>query len=72
MNYSMMKQSVILCLENGEQISDEMNCFVITIDGVGKIQFPRTIQRTLGGIKRDFRLFKYSEKNNIVFYKLVS
>ena len=72
MNYSMMKQPVVLCLENGEQLSDEMNCFVITIDGVGKIQFPRTLVRNLGGRKRDFRLFKYSEKSNIVFYKVVS
>lgn len=72
-NYILVKeqdhsQSVVLLFEKGEQAAHVLTCFVrVKNEGPHSILFPRTIK-----YKKDwFRLLKYSEKQDVLFYKLV-
>lgn len=60
-------QKVILAGENGHQENLTLDCFVIIGKEKGKIQFPRTVEWK----NRDYRLIKYSEKQDVLFYKIV-
>ena len=63
------KQKVIVILEKGEQISTILDC-IIRVEQNPKpnsILFPRTAHYK----GKPCRLIKYSEKQDILFYKLV-
>lgn len=64
--HSIHLQDVVLIGENGEQFSDKMNCVVLNLGTGLHVQYPRSIFRN----DKKYMLIKYSEKQDIVFYKL--
>ena len=60
------KQRIILIKKNGEQLADEMNCVATYYNEQRWLQYPKTIVRK----NSLYILLKYSEKQNVVFYKL--
>ena len=59
-------QNIILIGENGDQKSDTMRCVVIAWANMTHLQYPRSLFRD----GKKYKMIKYSEKQDLVFYRL--
>lgn len=59
------KQDIVIVGDNGDQKADTINCCALDLKTGLALQYPRAIKRD--GVW--YQIFKYSNKQDVVFYR---